>query len=342
MHGATGSLKGEVNKMDFQIRPMKPNERLYPYQQSQQLRGQCGSIGYLHADFGRGGEEFYSVWADFSDRLKTDDFRAEFDEVINTLRFSEAGGGLFKDRASMLKYCRSQPDSAFQGNYCTEYGFRVDSEKYAYLIRCNPTQGDYNLYVFPYVRDWLDSHMAKAAQGIRFIDSNYHELFKIPDGGKIFVIYDTGEVNTRTCRFIDEYHTEIGTNLYHICEFAERMEQNGSIYVPEPEQAAIAAQPAEKRKNGLPVFCYSTLPSDGTLIVIKNGEAGYYPSRLTVQGKSPRETADFVNGRTGVTKAQEAAMLAGSLFGWDCKAADPRAYDKNGQLRKPKQKGQER
>lgn len=326
--------------MDFQIRAMKPGERLYTYQQSQQICGQCGGIGYLRGDFGRGGEDFYSTWEDspFSKRFITDEFKGELDEVINALRFSEAGGGLFQDRASMLKYCRAQPDSAFQGNYCTEYGFRVDSEKYAYLIRCNPVQGDYNLYVFPYVKDWLDSHMEKAAQGIRFIDSNYQELFRIPDGGKITLVYDNGEINTRTCRFIDECHTEVGNNLYHICEFAERMERNGSVYAPEPGQAADAAQSAEKRKKGLPVFCFSTLPSNGTLIVVKNGEAGYYPSRLTVQGKSPREVADFANEKTGVTKAQEAAMLAGSLFGWDCKAADPRNYDKDGNPKKPQSK----
>ena len=31
-------------------------------------------------------------------------------------------------------------------NYCTEHGFRVDTEKHAFLLRCNPTKGDYNFY----------------------------------------------------------------------------------------------------------------------------------------------------------------------------------------------------
>ena len=34
---------------------------------------------------------------------------------------------------------------------------------------------------------------------------------------------------------IDEYHTQIGYNVFHICQFAEIMECNGASYMPEPE-----------------------------------------------------------------------------------------------------------
>ena len=42
---------------------------------------------------------------------------------------------------------------------------------------------------------------------------------------------------TRKCWYHGEYHLDIGTNLYHICEFSERMEQAGNSYAPclEPE-----------------------------------------------------------------------------------------------------------
>ena len=69
--------------------------------------------------------------------------------------------------------------------------------------------------------------MKQAEKGIRFIDSNYNNLFKVPDGGRIKVTYPDGEVAEKVCRYIDEYHAEIGggsCNLFHICEFAERME----------------------------------------------------------------------------------------------------------------------
>ena len=45
---------------------------------------------------------------------------------------------------------------------------------------------------------------------------------------------------------------------------------------------------------------------------------------------------DEYNAQINVTKAQAAAMLAGSLFGWETPAADPKNYDGQGQPIKPK------
>lgn len=67
---------------------------------------------------------------------------------------------------------------------------------------------------------------------IRFIDSHYNNLFTIPDGGSIELTLSDGEKVARKCKYLDEYHTEVGSNVYHICEFAERMEQNGTKYAP--------------------------------------------------------------------------------------------------------------
>lgn len=67
---------------------------------------------------------------------------------------------------------------------------------------------------------------------IRFIDSKYNELFRIRDGENIEITLDTGEKISRECKYIDDYHTQIGNNVYHICEFAELMERNGNTYRP--------------------------------------------------------------------------------------------------------------
>ncbi len=69
---------------------------------------------------------------------------------------------------------------------------------------------------------------------IRFIDSHYKDLFHIPDGGCIQIDYPN-ETVVKPCKFIDEYHTQIGNNVFHICQFAEIMERNGASYVAEPE-----------------------------------------------------------------------------------------------------------
>lgn len=67
---------------------------------------------------------------------------------------------------------------------------------------------------------------------IRFIDSRYNEKFRIPDGGTIRITFSNGEKTERTCRYIDDYHVKVGSNVFHICEFAERMEHNGNKVEP--------------------------------------------------------------------------------------------------------------
>lgn len=228
----------------MKIRAIAPNEWKYTYSQSMQITGQTGNIGHLRGDFGSGGYGFYTTWNDHRPQWKTDEFKTELDDVINALRSPEYG--LLQNRPAMSEYARRFPDSAFRGNYCTEYGFRVDTEKHAYLLRCNPTKGDYNFYCYCYVKEWLDKHIANAEKGIRFIDPHYKELFRIPDGGKICITSAWGEKSERTCRYIDEYHTEIGNNLYHICEFAECMEKNGATYEPIPAEPQAVKAPKHK------------------------------------------------------------------------------------------------
>ena len=69
---------------------------------------------------------------------------------------------------------------------------------------------------------------------IRFIDSHYKDLFRIPDGGCVQIHYPD-ETVIKPCTFIDEYHTRVGYNVFHICQFAEIMERNNAHYMAEPE-----------------------------------------------------------------------------------------------------------
>ena len=69
---------------------------------------------------------------------------------------------------------------------------------------------------------------------MRFIDSSYNDLFMLPNGGFIQVSYPD-ETVIKQCVFIDPYHTQVGNNVFHICEYAERMERIGATYQAEPE-----------------------------------------------------------------------------------------------------------
>ena len=312
--------------MDLDMRALTEKEDKYTFSNSMQISMQCGLIGHLRADMDSDGNGFFSSWEDYRKELKTDEFKDEFDKVINSLREE---GDILYNRKSLAKYCYSSPQ-AKMNNEQDYYGVRVDTEKYAYLCRLNPNKGEYNLYSYCYIKDWLDKHIRSAEKGIRFITPEYKEKFRISDGEKIRITFSDGEIKDRVCRYIDDSHVEVGDDLYHICEFAERMEQCGATFIP--------------LRSDLPEVCYSILPSTGDAIIIKHGDSGYYRCKYSTEDKAfNREFANDRNANLGVSKAQVEAMLAGSMYGWDVPAADPKSYDVNGTpLRNTKDRGDAR
>ena len=311
---------------DLDMRALTEKEDKYTFSNSMQISMQCGLIGHLRADMDSDGNGFFSSWEDYRKELKTDEFKDEFDKVINSLREE---GDILYNRKALAKYCYSSPQ-AKMNNEQDYYGVRVDTEKYAYLCRLNPNKGEYNLYCYCYIKDWLDKHIRSAEKGIRFITPEYKEKFRISDGEKIRITFSDGEVKDRVCRYIDDNHVEVGDDLYHICEFAERMEQCGATFIP--------------LRSDLPEICFSILPSTGDVIIIKHGESGYYRCEYSTEDKAfNREFANDRNANLGVSKAQVEAMLAGSMYGWDVPAADPKSYDVNGTLlRNTKDRGDAR
>ncbi len=197
---------------DFTLRPMTIPERKYSYAQSSQLQGQTGNIGHLRGDFGSNDDWFYTTWFDTRPQWKSDEFKQNLDDVINALRSEEYG--LLKNRVAMRSFGRANKDSEIQNSYATVFGFRADTEKYAFLLRCIPVRGDYNFYCFCYVKEWLDKHIEEANRDIRFIDSHYKELFRIPDGESIIVTDCDGKTESYPCRYIDNYHTEVGSIFF--------------------------------------------------------------------------------------------------------------------------------
>lgn len=122
--------------MELNLRPMTEAERLYCYGQSQQIMAQTGCVGHLRADMDTDGRGFFSSWDDHIGYLKTQEFKDEFEVVIDSLRFDS---GVLANRTAVQKFCAAHPEAQITPDR-PDYGFRTDTVQYAYLFRLNPTR----------------------------------------------------------------------------------------------------------------------------------------------------------------------------------------------------------
>lgn len=309
--------------MELTFRTATPAERLYSASQSMQLKGQTGCVGHLRAGTGMDAQGFLKTWQSHRQDLDTEEFRAEFESVLNALVGGGQYGGFLKSRDAMRDFCQEHPESSFDDGFA--FGFRADTAQYSYLIRLNPYKEEENLSLYCYRRDSLERHMKQAEKGIRFITPHYEEKFRIADGDMVRIRCPDGRQLDRECRYIDECHVEVGKgwdNLYHICQFAEMMERNGNSVIP--------------LRNSLPLVCYGKVPEKRAIVMFERGFDGYRSASFATKGRTSQKLVDELNGEMGVTKAQAAAMLAGAMRGWADPAADPKNYDEQGQPIKPR------
>ena len=149
--------------MDFSIRLMKPEEQAFAYTQDQQTLHSSGCVGHLRVDMDSTGTGFFSSWDTHSPSLKDDAFKTEFDKLIHELRFNEDLGGILANRSSMSKFCHAIPGSEITDDG-RNFGFRVDTDEYAYMLRLNPNKGEYNAYIYAYDREMLDTFLEPAQE----------------------------------------------------------------------------------------------------------------------------------------------------------------------------------
>ena len=99
---------------------------------------------------------------------------------------------------------------------------------------------------------------------------------------------------------------------------------------------AASAVKVVKVAEGLPAKCVVVIPGTGNLGLIRRGECGYLAvetRRVSQRGEAPENAARRLNRLLGVTPAQAAAMIAGSMCGWHVPGADPANYDEDGFLK---------
>lgn len=126
-----------------------PEDTAYFYSASAAEEIERGCIGHLRGYFGSNGETFWANWFEHLPALKTPAFRAELEAVVQALTEQ----GWLQSRSRMHQLCLSHPEARLSGAWHSGvYGFCFQTERHRYYLRCFPHAGDYNFYLYCYIR----------------------------------------------------------------------------------------------------------------------------------------------------------------------------------------------
>ena len=83
-------------------------------------------------------------WPRGPEELNSPAFKAELQQIVGKLRED-----VLKSRFAMERFCYDH-GGKIDGGYVQNYGYIVETERYRYCLRCNPSPGDYNGYLTAY------------------------------------------------------------------------------------------------------------------------------------------------------------------------------------------------
>lgn len=145
-----------AENMKFHIRPARPEEAGLFYTPHPEEDKRLGTVGHVRMDFGRSGNEFWHTWWPRGpEELNSPVFKAELQEVVDTLRES-----VLKNHFAMERFCYEH-GGKISGGWTQNYGYIVETEHYRYCLRCNPSPGDYNCYCTAYDLDVQRQNMVR-------------------------------------------------------------------------------------------------------------------------------------------------------------------------------------
>ena len=92
--------------------------------------------------------------------LNTPEFKADIDRTVNWLR--EQPDSPLRDFDTMKRCCTYyQRSCAIKDAILPSCAFLVESKQYVYMLRCTPTKGDYNFYMYCYQRAAFEKYRAQ-------------------------------------------------------------------------------------------------------------------------------------------------------------------------------------
>lgn len=134
----------------MELFPAKPEEApLFYSQMDEEKDWRLGCIGHVRGDFDH--MLFTTWWPHVWDKEKNDaDFQRDLDRVVAWLK---TGFAPLKDLNTMEAFCRRYPESVIPNEEERPYGFRIETRRYRYMLRCTPLKGWYHVYLYCYAKD---------------------------------------------------------------------------------------------------------------------------------------------------------------------------------------------
>lgn len=158
----------EVNAMEqkakvntpVHIRPASIEEAGLFYSQVDEAEDAVlGTVGHIRMDFGASGKEFYHTWWPHNgDQFNTGEFKDELQKFVDMLR----ADGPLTNLASMRNYCYQHGGKITEDGRC--FGYIAETEHYRYCLRCTPSPGEYQGYLYSY--DLRQQRMAQQAKPV--------------------------------------------------------------------------------------------------------------------------------------------------------------------------------
>ena len=158
----------EVNAMEqkakvntpVHIRPASIEEAGLFYSQMDEAEDAVlGTVGHIRMDFGASGKEFYHTWWPHNgDQFNTGEFKDELQKFVDMLR----ADGPLTNLALMRNYCYQHGGKITEDGRC--FGYIAETEHYRYCLRCTPSPGEYQGYLYSY--DLRQQRMAQQAKPV--------------------------------------------------------------------------------------------------------------------------------------------------------------------------------
>ena len=142
--------------MPYTLQPANAEEKDLFFRSEGEAAERRGAIGYMRADFGRSGKEFYSAWFDGEAHLKSYAFKREFGEIVDSMR-DDGEKPPFASRDNLKAFCRENPGCEVSGR---GDGYKVATLDFSYCFRCRAASDDYDIYCFAYDNRYLLPELA--------------------------------------------------------------------------------------------------------------------------------------------------------------------------------------